>query len=93
MTGVQTCALPIYLACQRFYFKDHPDDIEVPFMEHEKGIEVYALLQGDGHTYGELKELITSGQRSLVGRLHNAGMLVIGKPVRRVQQEMIKEAL
>jgi flavin-dependent dehydrogenase len=74
----QLDSIPHYLDCQRFYFEDHPDDVEVPFLdEHEDGIKVYELLRKDGHTYRELQKLVSPRQRSLVGRLHNAGMLVI----------------
>jgi|GEM_PF-1756147 len=69
--------VPPYYACQRFYFKDRPDEIQVPFLEdYEQGTEVYTLLRDGPHSYDELKQLVSSKQRSLVGRLHNAGMLV-----------------
>ncbi len=72
-------SVPPYHECQRFYFKDRPDEVEVPFLDKmENGLKVYELLQSNTHSYGELKKLISSEQRSLVGRLHNAGMLVIG---------------
>lgn len=74
-------SVPPYLECQRFFFKDSPNQVEVPFLdEFENGTEVYALLQDGSHTYDELKKLISSKQRSLVGRLHHAGMLVISQP-------------
>jgi len=71
-------SVPQYLDCQRFYFEDRPDDVEVPFLEEqENGLALYALLGGEGRIYGELKQFVTAEQRSLLGRLHNAGMLVI----------------
>lgn len=74
-------SVPPFYECQRFYFKDRPNEVEVPFLdEDEQGLEVYALFREKQHSYGELKRLISSKQRSLVGRLHNAGMLVINPP-------------
>lgn len=70
--------VPPYLECERFYFADHPEEIEVPFLEaEEEGNAVAALLRDGGQCYSDLKKLITPEQRSLVGRLHNAGMLVL----------------
>ena len=70
-----------YLDCQRFYFKDRLDEVQVPFLdEEEAGIELATLLKDEGQKYEALKKMITSSQRSLVGRLQNAGMLVIGQP-------------
>lgn len=72
-------AVPHFLDCQRFYFTDRPDEVEVPFLEdQERGIALHALLQGDGQTYADLKIQVSPEQRSLIGRLHNAGMLTIG---------------
>jgi hypothetical protein len=72
-------AVPHYLDCHRFYFKDRPDEVEVPFLDElEDGLKVYDLLQKGGHSYAELQQLVSSRQRSLVGRLQNAGMLMIG---------------
>jgi hypothetical protein len=66
------------MECKRFYFSDRPDDVQVPFLEDEEnGDAVASLLRDGGLCYGDLKKLITPKQRSLVGRLHNAGMLVI----------------
>lgn len=70
--------IPPYLECQRFYCTNHPDDVEVPFLdEYEKGLQLFELLKSKQFTYGELKTIIPSEQRSLVGRLFNAGMLLI----------------
>lgn len=85
-------AVPAYFPCQRFYFKDRPDDVEVPFLEREYGVELYNLLQG-AHTYAELKQLVTPDQRSLMGRLHSAGMLRVDQPVEHIRQEMVKEGV
>ncbi len=72
--------VPPYHECQRFYFKNRPDDVEVPFLdESEHGLELEAKLRTAGLTYGELQEQVSSVQRSLVGRLQNAGMLVVGE--------------
>jgi len=72
-------SFPPYVECGRFYFENRPDEVEVPFLpEFEDGQQVFETLQGRGPTYGELKRLIRPGERSLVGRLHNAGMLAIG---------------
>jgi 2-polyprenyl-6-methoxyphenol hydroxylase-like FAD-dependent oxidoreductase len=71
-------SFPPYYECLRFHFKDRPDEVEVPYLEDfEDGQQVLEALQGEGRSYGELKQLIGPGQRSLVGRLQNAGMLVI----------------
>lgn len=71
-------SVPPYLECQRFYFQDQPDEVEVPFLDKEEdGVKVFELFQDGGCSYSELKQLISSKQRSLVGRLHNAGMLLI----------------
>jgi hypothetical protein len=67
-----------YLECQRFYFDGRPDEVEVPFLdEQEQGLRLYAILKGEGQTYASLKELVSAEQRSLLGRLQNAGMLEI----------------
>jgi flavin-dependent dehydrogenase len=77
--GDTLMSVPPYLDCQRFYFEGVPDDVQVPFIdEQERGLALYELLKGQGKTYAELKTLVTSQQRSLLGRLHNAGMLAIG---------------
>jgi flavin-dependent dehydrogenase len=71
-------SVPPYIECKRFYFSDRPDNVQVPFLDDEEnGDAVASLLWDDGLCYGDLKKLIIPNQRSLVGRLHNAGMLVI----------------
>jgi len=68
-----------YYKCHRFHFVDHPDDVEVPFLDEiENGVQMFELLKNNDHTYDELKGIITPGQRSLMGRLYNAGMLLVG---------------
>ena len=69
---------PHYYDCERFYFEDKPDDVEVPFLEEfENGLNLYGLLKEGAHTYGDLKQVVAPEQRSLLGRLHNAGMLMV----------------
>lgn len=73
--------VPPYHDCHRFYFKDRPDEVEVPFLdESEHGLDVYEMLHASALTYRELQERVSSSQRSLVGRLHNAGMLAVVQP-------------
>jgi flavin-dependent dehydrogenase len=76
-----------YYNCERFYFIDCPDEVEVPFLdEYEDGAALYSLLREAYHSYDELKQLVSSKQRSLMGRLLNAGMLLIDKPSSTTEQ-------
>src|SRR5262249_19428788 len=69
---------PAYHDCLRFYFNSHPNDVEVPFLDKsENGSKLNEMLRSPGLTYGDLQDRVSASQRSLVGRLHNAGMLVI----------------
>jgi flavin-dependent dehydrogenase len=81
--GHLTDTLPPRYDCQRLYFKDRPDAVEVPFLEeYEDGSRVLAWLRDGRCTYADLKQLLSFNQRSLLGRLHNAGMLEFEGPDR-----------
>jgi flavin-dependent dehydrogenase len=80
--GDTLLSIPPYLECIRFIFRGGQDNVQVPFIdEQEHGLALYELLTGEGKSYGELKTLLGSEQRSLLGRLHNAGMLAVKSPV------------